>query len=485
MFFEGTNKSNENFTSHLFEAIPDAMLVIEAKGKIVMANKQAEKVFGYSKQEIVGQAVEMLMPERFHKNHKKHRKEYSEKPHFRPMGHHSDLYGLHKKGQEIPVEISLGYQYFKGEFFILCIIRDITGKKQLNNVLIQSEKRFRAIAENTIVGVTVSTIDGTFLYANDAFAKIYEDETKELLGTKDFLTFFKNQDDKKNIISVLKKNGRLAEHEIQIITTKGNPRTLLLSASMSQDEITWITVDITARKKAQQKLKKYSKQLEVTNNELDAFTYSVSHDLRAPLRSIGGFSQLLLKKPENILTEKGKDYLNRISAASNQMGRLIDDLLSLSRITRHKIKPVKVDLSELVQKIHRQMQEANGSRTANLVAQENVTCEADRNLIHIALENLLGNAWKFTKNIPDAEIEFGCIRQEGEKIFFVSDNGAGFDMEYADKLFGAFQRLHGTHEYEGTGIGLSIVSRIIHRHGGKVWAEGKINQGATFYFTLK
>lgn len=478
-------KQKQKIYHQLFEAIPDAMLVIEAEGKIVMANMQVENVFGYSKHEIVGKTVEILIPERFHKNHKKYRKEYSEKPYFRPMGHHSDLYGLHKNGKEIPVEISLGYQYLENNFFIVCIIRDITEPKQLINVLTQSEKRFRAIAENTIVGVTLSTIDGTFLYANDAFAKIYEDETKELIGTKDFLTFFKNQDDKKNIISVLKKNGRLAEHEIQIITTKGNPRTLLLSASLSKDEITWITVDITALKKAQQILKKYSKQLEVTNNELDAFTYSVSHDLRAPLRSIDGFSQLLLKKPENILTDKGKDYLNRISAASTQMGQLIDDLLGLSRITRHKINPVNVNLSELVHKINREMQKANGKRTVNLVVQENVTCVADQNLIHIVLENLLGNAWKYTKNKAKPNIEFGLTRQNSNEVFFVRDNGAGFDMEYADKLFGAFQRLHGTDEYEGTGIGLSIASRIIHRHGGKVWAEGKVNKGATFYFTLK
>jgi PAS domain S-box-containing protein len=224
-------------------------------------------------------------------------------------------------------------------------------------------------------------------------------------------------------------------------------------------------------------------QLEAANRELEAFSYSVSHDLRAPLRSIGGFSQILVKKYADRLDATGKDYLERVSRASQRMGELIDDLLKLSRVARGELRREEVDLSAIARSVADDLQDEERGRKVQFRLAEGVRAQGDAKLLRIVLENLLGNAWKFTRKVPEAIIEFGMTEQDGAKTVFVRDNGAGFNMDYAHKLFGAFQRLHGANEFEGTGIGLATVQRIIHRHGGRVWGEGAPGEGATFYFT--
>jgi len=225
-------------------------------------------------------------------------------------------------------------------------------------------------------------------------------------------------------------------------------------------------------------------ELAAVNKELEAFAYSVSHDLRAPLRSIDGFSQVVMEDYSDKLDAAGQDYLRRMRAASQRMGRLIGDLLKLSRVTRDEMRRERVDLTGLVQEIVKELREAQPEREVEFVVEPDVVVEGDARLLRVALENLLGNAFKFTGRHPRARIEFGVTEHEGERVYFVRDDGAGFDMTYAGKLFGAFQRLHAMSEFEGSGIGLATVQRIVHRHGGRVWAEGAVEQEATFYFTL-
>lgn len=226
-------------------------------------------------------------------------------------------------------------------------------------------------------------------------------------------------------------------------------------------------------------------QLEAVNRELEAFSYSVSHDLRAPLRSIDGFSQALLEDyADRPLDEAGRGYLARIRRATQQMGFLIDDMLKLSRVTRAAIRREHVDMSNIATKILDNFRQGSPGRQVELSVEPGVTAEGDPYLLEIALLNLLDNAWKFTGKTTAARVEFGFDVKDGEKIYFVRDNGAGFDMAYADKLFGAFQRLHTKEEFPGTGIGLATVRRIVNRHGGHIWAEGQVGKGATFYFTL-
>ncbi len=225
-------------------------------------------------------------------------------------------------------------------------------------------------------------------------------------------------------------------------------------------------------------------QLEAVNKEIESFSYSVSHDLRAPLRAMNGFSRVLLARYADQLDPQGKDFLQRIDAAGQRMASLIEDLLNLSRITRRDMRKEPLDLTALARSIAEDFQRSEPKRKTTFLIQDHLKADGDPGLLKIVLENLLGNAWKFTSNHPTAIIEFGRIEQEGKPLYFVRDNGAGFDMAYADKLFGAFQRLHSASEFEGTGIGLATVQRIIHRHGGKIWAEVEVEKGATFYFKI-
>jgi PAS domain S-box-containing protein len=248
--------------------------------------------------------------------------------------------------------------------------------------------------------------------------------------------------------------------------------------------------DITERKKSEGLIKDLNKSLEMqalrlaeVNTELEAFSYSVSHDLRSPLRSIDGFSTILTEHYSDALDDKGKDYLVRIRTNCQRMGQLIDDMLKLSRITRDEITWDKVELSEMVKEILSDLKKTEPDRKIKLVVQEGVVVRGDGRLYRILMTNLLENAWKFCQKTPHPVIEFGVMPINGEQVFFVRDNGAGFDMNQTDKLFVPFQRLHSSVEFAGTGIGLAISQRIVHRHGGRIWGEGESGKGATFYFT--
>src|ERR671917_1510161 len=240
--------------------------------------------------------------------------------------------------------------------------------------------------------------------------------------------------------------------------------------------------------KAGRDLEDANHELEATNRELEAFSYSVSHDLRAPLRSIDGFSQILLEDYSDELDEEGKDYLGRVRSASQRMGTLIDDILGLSRVSRGSMERKRLDLGVLAEEVAEELCEARPERKVEFSAQKGLEVWGDPKLLRVALVNLIGNAWKFTAKKPEARVEFGLSERLSHRgrvpVYYVRDNGAGFDEAYSAKLFGAFQRLHGQDEFDGTGIGLATAQRVVHRHGGRIWAEGEVGRGATFFFTL-
>jgi PAS domain S-box-containing protein len=300
------------------------------------------------------------------------------------------------------------------------------------------------------------------------------------------------------------RSGEVAEWkaDYRIKTRSGETRWLADSSIQVHDAEGKLTgalgilQDITERHQKEEEVRKLNEeleqrvierttQLESTNKELEAFSYSVSHDLRSPLRSIDGFSLALLEDYGEKLDGTAKDYLTRVRSATQRMGELIDDLLNLSRVTRNEMNLEVVNLSNLAKVVVDKLLTIQPDRHVEISIMENLTVRADSRLMNIVLENLFGNAFKFTGKIPNPRIEFGAVEpQNGKQVFFIRDNGAGFNMAFANKLFGAFQRLHVVTEFQGTGIGLATVQRIIHRHGGNVWAEAEVNKGATFYFSI-
>ncbi|HYJ11356.1 MAG TPA: ATP-binding protein [Polyangiaceae bacterium] len=245
-----------------------------------------------------------------------------------------------------------------------------------------------------------------------------------------------------------------------------------------------ISEDITERKLAAAALVRAKEVAEAASRELEAFSYSVAHDLRAPLRSIDGFSQALLEDYDGKLDEQGRDHLRRVRNAAQRMATLIDDLLKLSRLTRVEMRRERIDLSALARSANSEIAYRSPGRSVELQVADSMWADADARLLGVVMENLLENAWKFTRARAPARIEVGTHDGDGTPVFFVRDNGVGFDMSYVAKLFGVFQRLHSVNEYEGVGVGLATVQRVVQRHGGKAWAEGQVGEGATFYFTL-
>jgi len=245
-----------------------------------------------------------------------------------------------------------------------------------------------------------------------------------------------------------------------------------------------LETEIKERKRAEEEIQRTNRDLRAANKELEAFSYSVSHDLRTPLRSIDGFSQALLEDYADKLDATAQDHLQRVRRAAQRMAALIDDMLNLSRVTRCELHRETLDLSAIANLIATDLQEAEPGRQVEFVIESGLSAEGDPQLLRAAMENLLRNSWKYTSGHPTARIEFGRSEENGKHSFFVRDDGAGFDPRYADRLFGAFQRLHTAKEFPGTGVGLATVQRIIHRHGGEIWAVGAVEKGATFYLTL-
>jgi len=277
-----------------------------------------------------------------------------------------------------------------------------------------------------------------------------------------------------SVISVLVSDDRA----VMPRKSRHSSPTAAREASPSQDEVLRLNAELEER------VRERTAQLEASNKELEAFCYSVSHDLRAPLRSIDGFTHALLESHSHQLDPIAREYLQRVHAASVRMTQLIDDLLHLSRVGRREMRIQECNLSDLVASIAHDQQKADPNRKVDFAITTGLCARGDERLLRIALENLLSNAWKFTSHTPNARIEFSSGNKDDQRTFFVRDNGAGFDMAYADKLFTPFQRLHASHEFPGSGIGLAIVQRIINRHSGRVWAEGTPGKGATFSFCL-
>lgn len=322
-------------------------------------------------------------------------------------------------------------------------------------------------------------LDGYFRQLNPSWERTLG-YTNEEFKLRPLLEFVHPDDREATLVATRKlAAGELARFELRFLAKDGSCCWLMWNAAPHVEEqlIYAVAHDVTERKQAET-------ALVAANQELEAFSYSVSHDLRAPLRGIDGFSQALEEDCSERLDETGRRHLERVRSAARYMGQLIDALLRLSRVARMGLRRSAVDLSGLARMVVRDLEARDPGRKVEFAIAGGVRAVGDATLLHVVMENLLGNAWKFTGKREDARIEFGVETGGGEPVYWVRDNGAGFDMKYAGKLFSPFQRLHGVHEFPGTGIGLATVQRVVHRHAGRVWAESVAGQGTTIRFTL-
>lgn len=615
---ESLRRSQERLAG-IIDSAMDAIISVDESQRIVLFNTAAEKMFLYPSDEALGQSLERFIPERFRAAHNEHVRNFgSTQVTKRTMGALGSLYGLRANGHEFPIEASISQVDSVEGKILTVILRDITQRRKAEQAL----KEQGQVLDLAPVFIS-DPVDDRLLFWNTGSEKLYGWTEQEALGKRAFdllhtqfpqpleqiqaelfsrghwegELIHTRRDGEQIIIAshwvlhrdgegkpkaILKVNNditnlrraevklmRLATaveqsgDSIVITDTEGNIQyvnpAFEQTTGYSSDEVMgmnprflkggkasreyyqdlWQTIrsgsqwtghftnrkkdgtlfeeeatispvrdsagkvfsyvavkrDVTERMRAEQQIRQLNEELEqrvadrtaelqAANKELEAFSYSVSHDLRAPLRHINGFSQALLEDYVDVLDETGKSYLQEVRGASQEMAQLIDDVLQLARITRSEMCEEPVDLSELAHSIIKELKKREPGRNVTIDIKDGLTSRGDRRLLKIMLSNLIGNAWKFTARRDDAAISFGRLQKDGDLVYCVRDNGAGFDMTYVDKLFGAFQRLHTANEFEGTGIGLATVQRIVRRHRGNVWAEGVVDRGATFYFTL-
>jgi len=488
----------KEYTGHIVSAAPTLICGIAPDGTTTSVNQAVGRVTGYSPEEIVGQNWwRFLYPG----------EDYAQV---------EQLFRDFEKGPVVNYEMTLttktgerrviswnSVNRFDAEGKLVEIVgigADITERKRTEEVLRESEERYRSLFDRMMDGVYRSTHGGRFVDVNPAMVKMFGYSSKAELMNVNITQelYFAPEERGSHLLDTGQE-----ETEVYRMRRKDGSEIWVEDHGRYVHDVQGriafhegILRDVTERKRAEEEIHRLNaelerrviertKQLQAANSELEAFSYSVSHDLRAPLRGIQGFSRALLEDCADQLGAQGKEYLERVRSATQRMEQLIDDMLMLSRVTRSVMRREPVDLSGLAQSIATELQATQPGRPGEFSITPGLRVNADPNLMRIVLENLLGNACKFTSKHPTARIEIGAREHEGQTVYFVRDDGVGFDMAYADRLFSAFQRLHAATEFEGTGVGLAIVQRIIQRHGGRVWADSAVGQGATFYFTLE
>jgi len=480
---------SKTYLDRILKTMADTLIVCNDQGNIQIVNQASLDILGYTEAELLGESIASVIIGVT---------DASLTELLDPPVRNSEVAYQTKGGDPIPMSLSTsrmptGTDGSAPGFVLLA--QDMREQKKAEGTM---EKQLAAI-EAAMDGIAIIGSNGRYLYVNHAFADIYGIDSHAGLVDRRW-SIETGIADQENADQDILKELNVSGNWRGEVTGKRRDNTsadLEISLTLvSAGDIICTVRDITNRKLSEAELQIYRDNLErlvtdrtnnltALNRELEAFCYSVSHDLRAPLRGIDGFSQALLEDYGEIIDDQGQDYLHRVRSASQRMGLLIDDLLKLSKVTRADVSRSEVDLSELGREISQELKQSNPDRQVSFDIEDALMITADAELLRVMLSNLLGNAWKFTAKTDEARIELGSYSDNGRTTYYVKDNGAGFDMAYVDKLFIPFQRLHTPAEFEGTGIGLATVQRIVSRHGGEIWAEAKEEEGAAFYFRFE
>jgi PAS domain S-box-containing protein len=488
-----STKSEERFQT-LLDSAPDAMVIVNTNGAIVLVNSQTEKVFGFSRQELLGQKIEMLIPDDFWNIIPTAPESFLSDPHVRAMGAGLELFGLRKNGDGFPIEISLSPLKTEEGTLVISAIRDITQRK-LGETKLKDQAELLELTNDSIF---VRDMNNVIQFWNRGAELRYGWSREEAVGQTSSILQSQFPEPLEEIERKLSVTGHW-EGEITQTTRQGakvvvgSRWTLQRNQNGDSKGILQFSNDITERKRAEESLRQSNKdlekrglELEASNKELESFSYSVSHDLRAPLRQIQGFVKILVEEQGDVLDSQGRHYLTRIEEGTSRMAILIDELLALAQVGRQAVRWQVTGLRSVFDEVISDLHTETDGREIEWKIGNLPFLECDAALMKIAIQNLVANALKYTRPRAKAIIEIGMESGNtgGKQRIFVRDNGVGFNMKHADQLFGVFQRLHRVEDFEGTGIGLATVQRIIQKHSGTIWAHAELDRGATFYFEL-
>jgi PAS domain S-box-containing protein len=499
---QALHESDRRYRS-VAESAFDAIISVDDRSLIIDFNPAAEALFGWTRRHVIGRELaETIIPASACEDQRRELANYLESPDASPADLRLEVSALHSSGLEFPIELAVSRLAWGTPPHFTVTVRDVSARRAAAD-LRRSEARFRDLTELSADWFWEQDENFRFVGMKGSPFPLLVPPYSNILGkTRWDLPGAPARGTWNDHRRMLERRETFREFEVQRVGEDSSPRVLSLSGAPVFDDdgrfsgYRGVGRDITDRRRAEaeierlnaeleERVKQRTAELEAVNAELEAFSYSIAHDLRSPLTSIDGFSHTLDELYGNVLGESGRHYLGRIRAGVRQMSDMTDAMLSLARLSRVELRSERVDLAALARATLAQLREAQPQRDATLETPEHLYARGDPRLLAQVIANLVGNAWKFSGGKPATRITLGSQPGDrGETVYYVADRGAGFDMAYAARLFSAFQRLHATSEFEGTGIGLALVQKIVLRHGGRIWAESRPGQGATFFFTL-
>jgi PAS domain S-box-containing protein len=485
--------ASEEIVRLAVEACPSGMIMTDAGSTIVLVNAEAERLFGYGREELLGRSIDILVPEARRALHGGHRASFVAKPQARRMGVGRDLYGVRKDGTKIPVEIGLNPIQTKDGLMVLSAITDISARKLADvttRQLAEREQLLLAVVESSDDAIVTKSLDGTITGWNRAAELLFGYPAQDAIGRSiDIIVPVELRSEVREILSRIRKGEKVDHHETVRISKDGRKIDVSLSVSplkSATGEIVGaakVARDITRQKQDQRALAAHDEDLKRSNADLEQFAYVASHDLQEPLRMVASYTELLAEHYQGQLDEKAEKYINYAVEGAKRMQQLVKDLLAYSRVDSQAKAPTVVKSEIVVEDVLSRLKLAIDESHAQIAYDGLPAVRADTVQLAQVFQNLVGNALKFHgERAP--QIRIGAERKNDQWVFCVADNGIGIDMQYAERVFQMFQRLHERGRYAGSGIGLAIAKKIVERHGGRIWFDSRPQHGSTFYFTM-